>query len=759
MAHLLRGKQAGIANDLSAGITANSFNIDDLTRYGINSQISCLAYDPVQSLLAVGTRSSKFGQGQIYVFGRNRIQVILPLPSKREANVQDLQFCADKLVCLDSRHDIAVYSLELKAVLAAHSPPGLATVLCTDPMLDYALLGMQSGDILAYDLDRESMTHFRISNLWRDYDPRAKVSEVVALQFHPRDIGTLLIGYTHGAVIYSFKLEKALRYFQYEVPRGAPGGDGDPAATNTVRRPRLTQALWHPTGTFVMTGHEDGSIVFWDTIKDGRMIMARTLTETNIAMPGVVAHSVGQTPGTMAVKEPLFKLAWCANQDPEDTAILISGGQSTQAPTKGLTLFEMGRTPTYATSTWEALAQYFGSPKRQRILPTPPGAGVVDFCLVPRTSPHFAGANDPIAAIALLSSGELLTLSFPSGMPISPTNQLHPSLTLVHPFIKHIEIAQFERERWLGMTERRQHGPLILKGGAEGPRTLRRFEDRNIVSAAYADGTIRIWDVGFNDELENDKVIQVDVGRAVGHFDNLEATQTSLSSESCELAVGLKSGELVIFRWGVNRNAGRESPPSHPNQTGALTSVTDRVDPSLSEGLMPFILLDQKDGPVTAVRMSDIGFVAAGFEGGNIVIIDMRGPAIIYNASASDFSKGERKGSLRRRSSNATSGKPEWATMLEFSIMTLDGEDYSSISLHVGTNLGHLGTLKILPDQSGRYTVQYAGSVTLDNRILYIAPLNTDSGRPASATQTAMGSLRSGLKVRNVNSTEEIRPG
>lgn len=756
MAHLLRGKQAGISTDLSAGIPADSFNIDDLTRYGINSQISCLAYDPVQSLLALGTRSSQFGPGQIYVFGRNRIQVILSLPSKRGANVQDLQFCADKLVCLDSRHDIAVYSLELKALIAAHSPPGLATVLCTDPMLDYALLGMQSGDILAYDLDRESMTHFRISNLWRDYDSRAKLSEVVALQFHPRDIGTLLIGYTHGAVIYSFKLEKALRYFQYEVPRGAPGGDGDPTATNTVRRPRLTQALWHPTGTFVMTGHEDSSIVFWDTSKDGRMLMARTLTDTNIAMPGAVTGNVGQAPGTLAVKEPLFKVAWCANQDPEDTGILISGGQSTQAPTKGLTLFEMGRTPIYATSTWEVLTQYFDSPKRQRILPTPPGAEVIDFCLIPRTSPHFAGAHDPIAAIALLSSGELLTLSFPSGMPISPTNQLHPSLTLVHPFIKHIDIAQFERERWLGMTERRQKGPLILKGGVEGARTLRRFEDRNIVSAVHADGTIRIWDSGFNDELENDKVIQVDVGRAVGHFDNVEATQTSLSSASRELAVGLKSGELVIFRWGVNRNAGREPPPPHPNQIGALTSIADRVEPSLLEGLVPFTLLDQKDGPVTAVRMSDIGFVAASFEGGNVVIIDMRGPAIIYTASVSDFSKGERKGSLRRRPSSAAGSKPEWATMMEFSIMTLDGENYSSILLHVGTNLGHLGTFKILPDPSGKYTVQYAGSVALDNRILYIAPLNSDSGRPASATQTAMGNLRSGLQVRNAESMEKI---
>lgn len=746
MTHLLRGKQAGIQNDLSAGLDGSLFNIDDIARYGVNSQIACLGYDPVQSLLAVGTKSSHFGPGQIYIFGRGRIQITLQLKA-RGASVQTLQFCADKLICLDTKHDISVYSLELKRLISSHSPPGVVTAICSDPMLDYAFLGMQTGDILAYDLDRENLAPFKIPLLWQEVDPRARVSPIVSLQLHPRDIGRLLVGYTHGAATYNFKLNKATKFFIYEVPQGAPGGDDDPSAVRMVRRPKLTQAVWHPTGTFIMTGYEDSSIVFWDVIKDGRMLMARTLTDTNIATPGAATLAVG---GTMAVKEPLFRMAWCANQDPEDTAILIAGGGSTQTPTKGLTLFEMGRTPVYATSSWEIFTRYFESPKRQRILPTPPGAEVIDFCLIPRASPHFAGANDPIAVIALLSSGEILTLSFPSGMPITPTNQLHPSLALVHPFVKRIAIAQAGREKWLGLQERRQQGPPILKGGAELPRQMRRHERRNIVQTVHADGSIRLWDLGYGDEIENEKLLQVDVGRAVGHYDNLDVLHTSLAGESGELAVGLGSGELVVFRWGNNRNAGREPPAPRPNQPGALTNVTDRVEPSLSEGLIPFTLLEQQDGPVTAVRMSDIGFVAAGFEGGSIAMIDLRGPAVIYSTSVHDFSKGHLKGSIKRRMSSSAGGgssKPEWATQLEFSIMTLEGEDYSSILLHVGTNLGHLATLKILPDASGRYAVQYVGFVPLDSKVLYIAPINADNGHPAKASQNAMAALRTGLKI------------
>ena len=39
MASFLRGKQAGMQNDLSAGIQPGHFAPDELIRYGINSQI------------------------------------------------------------------------------------------------------------------------------------------------------------------------------------------------------------------------------------------------------------------------------------------------------------------------------------------------------------------------------------------------------------------------------------------------------------------------------------------------------------------------------------------------------------------------------------------------------------------------------------------------------------------------------------------------------------------------------------------------
>lgn len=164
MAQFLRGKQAGIKNDLSVGIDPDFFAIDQVhmnsrirhwsicfltrtfeqvARYGINSQINALAYDPVQSLLAVGTKDTQHGPGQVYIFGQGRVCQKLLVP--RKASVQTLQFCADKLIVVDSKSDISVFSLETAKIIASYAPPGQLTALVADPTLDFALIGLLNG--------------------------------------------------------------------------------------------------------------------------------------------------------------------------------------------------------------------------------------------------------------------------------------------------------------------------------------------------------------------------------------------------------------------------------------------------------------------------------------------------------------------------------------------------------------------------------------------------------------------------------------
>ncbi|KAF7558311.1 hypothetical protein G7046_g5847 [Stylonectria norvegica] len=723
MAAFLRSKQSGVQNDLSASILPELFMPDDQARYGINSQISCFAYDPVQSLLAIGTSESKFGPGKIYVFGQKRVQKILE-PARR-SSFRILQFNANRLVSIDAKNELGIWDLDTGERIGALVVAGQVISLVTDPMLDWAFIGLQNGDVMAYDLDRGTLARsFRLPNFWKERDPSAQSSALVSLSLHPSDIGKLLIAYTNGAVIYSFKQSKPVQFFQYNLPPGAPGGNS--IAVETPRRPKITHALWHPSGTFIATAHDDGSLVFWD-IKDERVLMARTLTEMNVNQPSP------ENPNPTRA-EPFIKLVWCCKENSDDS---------------GLTFIELGLTPTYATSSWQVLSNYFRG-KRQITLPMPPGAQSVDFITVPRNSPHINGAQDPIAIISLLSSGELITQSFPSGYPITPTNQLHPSVFFVHPFITKVNVSSLERPRWLSMIEKREQGEPLLKGGAEGPRPRKRFEERTIIQAAHADSTVRIWDSGHADEIENPTVLQVDVARALDRYEDIEITAMNMASHTGEFAVGTRTGEAVIFRWGHNRFFMR-SHPQHldPNPKG-LTDITSRSERNLKEGLQPLILYEMMMGPVTAIQVSNIGFVAVGSELGFLTLIDLRGPSIFFQAPMTDFAKQEKRSSFLKGHHASDQPEKEWPVVVEFGVMTLDEDKYSSICCFVGTNLGKVITLKLLPGENGTYSAKVAGVVAFDGKVISLCPIETETGKPAIATGPIVAGLREGKQVSGV---------
>jgi len=113
----------------------------------VNSQISTIAYDPIQSLIAVGTSDTQFGSGQIYVFGQRRVLVNFEFP--RKASARFIQFCGEKIISIDSKNEISVFSLETRRMVVSYAPPGQVTALLTDPSLDYAFIGLQNGQFIS----------------------------------------------------------------------------------------------------------------------------------------------------------------------------------------------------------------------------------------------------------------------------------------------------------------------------------------------------------------------------------------------------------------------------------------------------------------------------------------------------------------------------------------------------------------------------------------------------------------------------------
>ena len=167
-------------------------------------------------------------------------------------------------------------------------------------------------------------------------------------------------------------------------------------------------------------------------------------------------------------------------------------------------------------------------------------------------------------------------------------------------------------------------------------------------------------------------MLQVDVARALGRYENIDVTMMSMSGATGELAVGLRTGEVMIFRWCKNLDFGCEVPHKEAKGFG-LESIIDRAEPGVKEGLLPLTLLEHRQSPVTALRISDVGFVCAGFEDGSIVVIDLRGPAVIFDTNIAELSgHNSKRGSLRRQ--GHAQAKPECAVTVEFAVMSLDGD-------------------------------------------------------------------------------------
>ncbi|KKA28967.1 hypothetical protein TD95_000892 [Thielaviopsis punctulata] len=744
MTSFLRGKQAGIDKDLSEGVLPDLFMVDDQERYGIGSQISCLGYDAVQSILAVGTNDTKFGPGSISLFGYQRVTRVIQ-PGK-QVSIRFAQFTANRLVTIDSREELAVWDLDTGDKRSSCLIPGKVTALVTDPMLDWALVGTSHGEVHAYDLDRERMTNnFRLPNFWRARalekrsTPAAQRATLLDLAMHPRDVGKMLITYSHGAVVYSFKQAMPTAFLEYVLPPRAPGGNN--MGVDLVRHPQIQKSAWHPSGTFVVTGHDDGSLVFWDP-KEERVLMARSLMDLDIDKP------VGNAQAPMPC-EPFAKISWCCKENTDDTGVLIAGGNPTDNPSMGLTFIDLGPTPTYATSSWQILADHFKA-KKQTNLPIPPGAVIIDYVLIPRTSPHFAGAHDPVAIIALTTSGELVTLSFPSGYPITPTNMLHPSVSLVHPYVTKFNVSPVARTRWLGMTEKRESGEPLLRGGAAMGKNRLVTHDRSIVQMAHGDSTIRIWDLGHGDEIDNPAQLQVDMARSLNRYLNLEISAMDMATATGEFVAGTGQGEVVIFRWAENKNFGKEdSLADLKPESGSIVNILARAEPNLRVGLMPSSLYQMDQGRITALKISDVGFLAVGSENGGFSIIDLRGPTVILSTTVVDFAKSDKRASFIKTHRHSSSAVKQWPTAIEFGVMTLDGDSYSSILCFVGTSMGHVATFKIVPSAEG-YTASLAGSVHFGDRVVALCPITADSGKPALATGNAVANLRNGIQVHGL---------
>lgn len=785
----LKGNKGSLTPE---NLNSKTFKVEEHRRYGLaKDSVVTVAHDPVQSLMAVSTKDN-----EIRVFGQSDVEVVFSF--KSSLTLTRLMFVKGVyLVGAQVPGDhIVVISLHSRQVLGQYRTPTSLTSVCLDYSLDFIALGLSNGCVMFYDVDRLSITPLRIDNLQKTVMPKEKMSPVMGLEWHPRDIGSILVCYAQCAVwyslssgliktVYALELTKGLRGFEHALKTSTRGKKklfGTPKSVLS----EVQEAHFHPNGLHVVTVHTDSTLTFWDA-NNGTLLENRSLTDINL-------HKEGSPVLPEESYAPIESVKWICSEDPEVTQILITGGVA-QSANKIYTM-DLGMTLKYSLTSNEKQGSFYSEPSG--------GIKQIEFNLDNRDEssfeiiteifplasefmPYFSGNQNPTHLIVLSNLGGFYITKFSmleDGLKDNTLPNLPPSLSLICPPATFSSIQSIPRLYWYGILSgknTRTKSSKLLQGGALAhldlsPKVLYKFEAfRNIQITGHENGIIKLRDVsrGETPIVEDELAISVmNVLYDDGSQECKTVAMVSVGFECREILVGMHNGDVLICSYikyqsitapkNFNKDTYDSCPVQHSNGDASIYYIKDRnAFSSLFSGFLPCFLLRGNDQKITAIEMSNIGFGAVAYESGRLIVCDIsRGPAVILNTSSlSEFIMTEQKLC--------------YITSIKFTIMEFDQEGFSSILLICGTNSGgNLLTFKIVPKQNGAFEAVFAGKIlnlnyrrlggeeTHNSRIDHIVPINSSTGESALPTLEAFRNLGKGILIPGnviISSNKDIR--
>lgn len=731
--------------------------------------IVAAAFDPVQSLMAVSTT-----RNSVHVFGQQTVEVVFEL--KTSGSIAFLRFVKGiYLVCVEASGTISVLSLHSKQLLASYSAPGTVTAVGTDPSLDWLVLGLANGSLLFYDVDRFHLTPMRLDNLQKVVLPKQRMSPVVSIEWHPRDVGTLLVAYSHCAIQYSLSSGGIKTHFAYRLTPDARAFEYSNAVETGGKKKLfgsqkevlvlVSEAHFHPNGLHVLTVHNDGSLVFWDA-NDGTLLQARTVKEVSLNRPG----------NPISLEECLnIKAKWVTSQDPEYTMLIVSGA-SAHSPDV-LNVIDFGFTLKYTLTSHEKQGEFYANPTEgqrkinvkfnRRLQERGPLEFITQILpIAADAQPYFSGGHNP-SNLMLISS--LNAAYFAELRPDARLLVFPPSLSAIIPPITYCAVEPIKRIEWFSVLSSKHNGPapnnMLLTGGApvnrNFPRSLGYDENvHNIMISGHEDGSVRLLDVSTGEYHGQEKLLEINVKNTLnsGESASYRVSAVSCSFESREMLVGVANGNVAICRYmKLSYNPATKAPSAsnyekcpvlHENEGAKIVDLSLRILGQFSQpSFMPTYLLQlsQKD-VISCMKMCNAGFAAVAYKSGRLIVCDVsRGPAVILNLD------------------NITSHLPSvssecFVTAIEFAIMEYGQDGFSSLLMFLGTNAGgNFITYKIIPRGNGGFEAVFAdktlglnyksadttGSTGLDR----IIPLNSNNGFSAVATLETFQRLASNILV------------
>ncbi|CAF0861232.1 unnamed protein product [Rotaria sordida] len=454
--------------EINETLKKDDFSLSEMVRYGFPYRPTTVAYDPVQKILAIGTK-----HGLIKIYGGAFVECSLQHPS--EVEIVQLVFRINEGALISACKDnyIHLWNLRQKKPVIANSLRFVKEKIsrCLLPLAfnsKWLLVGTYCGNVYVVNLDTFTLSSYKI--MWNNAIGMGKSSHpgvVVDLCQNPDDPTRLYIGFsTHlsspnnvpvGHVI-CWNLQQKTSESVYTLSQG------------------LTSLSWHYEGRQFMCSHCDGSLSVWNLRSVDKPV--------SINYP----HSricKDETPKFA----PIGKVVWSVVKNSGDSFIIFSGGMPSQT--------DQQQASGNNTQPSKPSSYFLTILRGQTTNVLHMDNSIVDFHVI-SPSPHIADVPDPSGVVILLENDlvmiDLKNESYPLFESLH-TLDLHESSITYCDYITepntnfYQNLLRLHSKQTSKRSYSQQDNPI--SGGRSGSTI---FGYNELIITGHADGSIKFWD-------------------------------------------------------------------------------------------------------------------------------------------------------------------------------------------------------------------------------------------------------------------------
>ncbi|XP_018365637.1 PREDICTED: syntaxin-binding protein 5 isoform X3 [Trachymyrmex cornetzi] len=478
------------------------FQVKKTFRHGFPHQPTALAFDPVQRLLAIGTKS-----GSLRILGRPGVDA--HVKHEECSPVLRLQFLINEGALVSATEDdtLHLWNFRQKIPQVVHSlkfQRDRITCIHLPLQSKWLYIGTDRGNIHILHIETFVLSGYVINwNKAIEVSRKTHPGAVVHLSDNPLDLSKMLIGYSSGQIVL-WDLKTKIADYRCQ--------------TDDL----LTSITWHHEGKQFMCSHSDGSLSTW-TIRQ---------LKPSITFPHAKFTKDGEPERCKAIQKVEWKLSRAG-----EAYVIFSGGlaQDTTGRTPSITVIH-GKTTTVLEMEHN----------------------VVDFITL-CDSPWASDFQDPYAVVVLLQNDlvviDLLTTGFPCFENPYPMDIHESPVTCCAYFadcpsdlVPAFYSVGSKSQKKTGFSEK--EWPI---SGGEWSSSSSSYNE--IILTGHADGSIKFWDASAGTlqvlyKLKTAKLFEKTRTRSIDSEEDPLAIQLIfLCPESRKLAIAGSGKHVVLFKF------------------------------------------------------------------------------------------------------------------------------------------------------------------------------------------------------------------